>query len=245
MVSTGRQVPNKLCFCRKSQHLRSRGEIDMRALIGYFVHHSLDAGGCDVKVSWFGILGSLLLLVPAADAAKVTLKSGRVMDGIVISRPEAVTGRAVITVHRLEGNRVFQFDLNKEVAMIESGTEAKWILKETATVRDGTSEKAPVIRRFTPGMEFRLESLDGKWAYVVPEAEGLVKDQGWMPASALTRKLDLEALPPEEKAVEGLIKAPKTPDKQAVPPEGSVPKVEPPPEGSASEPAPEVPEATN
>lgn len=162
-----------------------------------------------MKAVWSAMFGLVLLAIPPADAGTVTLKEGgRVLTGTLISRPETLTGNAVVTISRPSEFRVFQFDLD-QIASIQSATEAIRIFKEATIIRDGTGEDAAVVRRFTAGMEVRVDRQEGDWAYVIPEAEGLVKDQGWVPASALVAELDVGKYL-EEKAKEPPVEAAPT-----------------------------------
>lgn len=151
-----------------------------------------------MKVFGLAFIGLCLLVTPAVYGARVTVKGmGRPYEGVVISRPEALTGKAVVTINLTEELRLFQFDLD-QLARIESATESIQLLKEPALIREGTSEESRAVRRFTAGMELRVERIEGDWAYVIPEADGLVADQGWVSASALTRMLDVEKMPAEQ-----------------------------------------------
>jgi hypothetical protein len=169
------------------------------------------------------------MLASVGHAGKVSLENSvRVFEGTVISRPEALTGKPVVTIAQPD-YRVFQFSLD-EVAVIESATEGIEILKETAVVQAGTDESAPPVRRFTAGMEFLVQRKEGDWAFVVPMADGLRTDQGWLPASTLTSRLDLEALRAEAA-------------KEAAPvPEEATGEISPPAEGSEAK--PETPEGS-
>lgn len=185
-----------------------------------------------MKRSLLGVFATWLFLVPAGHAGKVTIsKGGRMIEGIVISRPEALSGKAVVTIRRDLDNRIYQFDLD-EIAMIESATEETQILKQAAVIREATSEQSKAVRRFTAGMELRVENAQGDWVLVIPEAEGLKENTGWLPRSVLTRKLDLEAMRKEAAA-----EAPaETAGEESTTIESPVPEAEPRPEPGAPEP---------
>lgn len=210
-----------------------------------------------MKIPLLGILGSLLLLVPIGHTGKVTLKKdNRLIEGMVISRPETLTGKAVVTIRGDLDNKVYQFDLD-EVAMIESATQGIQILNKATIVREGTSENAKVVRRFTAGMEFLVDRRQGDWVRVIPRAEGLKKDTGWIPVSALTTKLDLEAMREEGGAealadiidegpisIESLVPKPEPTETPEAEPQPEPPTPEPESlKGSAPEPESSTPEA--
>jgi hypothetical protein len=141
---------------------------------------------------------SILLVAPPVFAGTVTLKEGgRRLFGVIISRPDSATGKAVVTVSSLSDTQVYQFDI-EEVAQIESATGGVRILKAPAAVRAATSAQADVVRRFTEGMEFKIGETSDGWVSVTPAAAGLAQDKGWLPAHLLVQKMQVEAPPREE-----------------------------------------------
>ena len=130
-------------------------------------------------------------LLGGAEAARVTLKSGRsIPDVTVISRAESKSGKTVVTLIRELNVRPLQFYLD-DVGSIESATYEVWILKAPASIREASGPEAKVVESFTPGIELRLSKTIEDWAYVIPTAPGLVKDKGWIPKDKLVKELDL------------------------------------------------------
>jgi hypothetical protein len=146
-----------------------------------------------VKQSVLYSMAFLFWIGCVADAAEVELKNGKTLSGFVISRPEMIGNRYVLTIRQEGSFRVHQF-YPERIARIKSATDTVQFLKVEAPIRKTPNAEGEIVRRFTPGLEVKVGAAEGDWVEVVPTAPALADEKGWLPKDQIASEIDFSTL---------------------------------------------------
>jgi hypothetical protein len=138
-----------------------------------------------------------VLVCCMADGAEVELKNGKTLSGFVISRPETIGNRYVLTIRKEGSFRAHQF-YPERIARIKSATETVSFLRVAAPIRKAPDADAEIVRKFTPGLEVTVGAVRGDWIEVTPTAPALAGDKGWLRQDQTASEIDFSALLKQE-----------------------------------------------
>lgn len=143
------------------------------------------------RITLFSLISGLTVCC-LGSAAEVELTNGKTVSGIVISRPEMIGNGYVLTVRMKDSYKVYQFHPSR-IVRIKSATDSVQILTMEAAIRKTPDAEGEIVRKFTPGLEVKVEKVEGDWAEVVPTAPALAEDKGWIRKDRIATEIDFSA----------------------------------------------------